>query len=81
MFVMIAIITSDVGITKKLPIEVAVREVFIIAQTIFLGSTNDIGKNRAMARPKSEYFDIDYRNWNLKLKKSKTRFDRDFSLS
>lgn len=31
-----------------------------------------------MARPKSEYFDIDYRNWNLKLKKSKTRFDSDF---
>lgn len=31
-----------------------------------------------MARPKSEYFNIDYRNKNVELKKSKTRFDSDF---
>lgn len=41
-------------------------------------ATDDVGKNKTMARPKSEYFDIDHRKMKLELKKSKTRFDSDF---
>jgi hypothetical protein len=43
-------------------IEETIKEAFVIPRTIFLESRKEIGQNKALVKPSSVYFKIDWRN-------------------
>lgn len=51
-------------------VEVIIKEAFNISRARFLDAGNDIGKNKALARFKSIYFDVDFKKRSFKLKSS-----------
>lgn len=62
---------------KILPVESAIRETFVISRARYLDTQNEIGKNKAMPKFKSQYFDFDHKTKKLKIK-TKYQFDKYF---
>lgn len=62
---------------KMPPIETVLKEVFNISRASFLHLSNEIGKNKAMARFSSSYFDVNFEKGHIKAKGS-YKFQQDF---
>lgn len=59
------------------PIETVFKETFNISRAKFLYSTNEIGKNKSLAKFSSIYFDVDFNKRRIKLK-NKYKFHLSF---
>lgn len=61
------------------PVENVIKETFNISRARLLSATNDIGKNKALARFKSNYFKVNFDKGEIKPKASYTG-KRDFQI-
>lgn len=59
------------------PVESAFKETFMISRTLLLYPIGEIGRNKALARPKSAYFNVDLVKKSIALKQP-YKFNKDF---